>query len=70
MPIQHTENASYLGDGVYVDINECGSIILTTEDGYSATNTIYFEPKVTMALIQYIKRQTHLMDEYISTRNF
>ncbi len=44
----------YLGDGVYVDIDERG-IVLTTEDGIRATNTIVLEPEVIAALEQYLK---------------
>ena len=39
---------TYLGDAVYVDIGAYG-ITLTTEDGISATNTIYLEPEVIAA---------------------
>ena len=45
----------YLGDGVYVDV-ENGSLKLTTEDGISATNTIWLEPEVASALVDYIKQ--------------
>ncbi len=44
----------YLGDGVYVDV-EHGSLKLTTEDGISATNTIWLAPEVASALVDYIK---------------
>jgi hypothetical protein len=38
-------NKEYLGDGVFVDIED-GMIKLTTEDGIKATNTIYLEVEV------------------------
>jgi hypothetical protein len=44
----------YLGDGVYVEMNEAGQIVLTAEDGIKATNTIYLEPEVCTALVQFI----------------
>jgi hypothetical protein len=46
----------YLGDGVYVD-NDGFNVILTTEDGVTVTNTIYLEPDVMQALLQYYKKQ-------------
>jgi len=45
---------AYLGDAVYADV-ERGMLKLTTEDGYSATNTIYLEPEVVAALQRYLK---------------
>ena len=44
---------TYLGDGVYVD-HDGYQIVLTTEDGIRATNTIYMEPEVLKALKEYI----------------
>lgn len=55
-PITNSENKFYLGDGVYARIDDLGSLILTTEDGYHATNTIYMELSVLNALINYVKR--------------
>ena len=53
-----SNNKSYLGDGVYVDIDEfVKSIILTTENGISTTNTIYLEDQVVEALIRYLKNK-------------
>jgi hypothetical protein len=48
----------YLGDAVYVDLwgtYDLNGLVLTTEDGYSATNTIYLEPEVVAALLRYIE---------------
>ena len=44
----------YLGDAVYAE-NVNGMVKLTTEDGISATNTIYLEPEVVTALFDFVK---------------
>lgn len=45
----------YLGDGVYVEFNpDFGALRLTTEDGYSATNTIVLESEVWAALEEFV----------------
>lgn len=49
----------YLGDGVYAEVDGIGRIVLTTEDGISATNTIVLEPEVMTALLEYLKRPGH-----------
>lgn len=36
----------YLGDAVYAAWDKLGRVVLTTEDGIRATNTIVFEPEV------------------------
>ena len=46
---------SYLGDSVYADWDGC-SVVLTTENGYGASNTIVLEPQVLEALRLYVKR--------------
>ena len=46
----------YLGDGAYVGVDERG-IVLTTEDGIRATNTIVLEPGVIAALEGYLKER-------------
>lgn len=50
-------NKEYLGDSVYVDI-ESGMLKLTTENGMDASNTIYMEPFVYLALADYWERKT------------
>lgn len=45
----------YLGDSVYADFNGY-YIILTTDNGCGATNTIVLEPSVYDALIQFNER--------------
>jgi len=46
----------YLGDGVYVDIQN-DMLKLTTEDGLHVLNTIYLEPQVYEALVRYAERE-------------
>lgn len=45
----------YIGDAVYAEFNGY-DIILTTENGIEATNTIVLEPNVIEALKNFIKR--------------
>lgn len=45
----------YLGDGVYAVIDHGDTIVLTTENGIRATNTIFLEPEVLRALLDYVK---------------
>ncbi len=45
----------YLGDSVYVDI-ENGMIKLTTENGDGASNTIFLELSVYDSLVGYVER--------------
>jgi len=44
----------YLGDSVYVDVKH-GGLELTTENGYGPTNTIFLEPEVYAALLEYVR---------------
>jgi hypothetical protein len=46
---------TYLGDGVYAVMDEYGAVVLTTENGIRATNTIVLEPEVYDALVTYVK---------------
>lgn len=46
----------YIGDGVYAALNDCGQIVLTTENGISTTNTIYLEPEVWEELVKWVER--------------
>lgn len=48
--------AMYLGDGVYVDIDDHASVVLTTEDGIVVVNRIYLEPAVLEAFLKWILR--------------
>jgi len=42
----------YLGDGVYVDVEE-NWVVLTTEDGNKETNRIYLDPEVQLAFMKF-----------------
>lgn len=46
---------AYLGDSVYAQ-NDGFGIILTTENGYGPSNTIYLEPSVYTALLDYVAK--------------
>jgi len=48
---------TYLGDSVYVEFDGNG-LILTTENGLpdGPSNTIYLEPEVSIALVEFIER--------------
>jgi hypothetical protein len=50
------KNASYLGDGVYVHLDEGDRVILTTghHEPEKADNTIVFEPEVLDALKRWL----------------
>jgi hypothetical protein len=53
----------YLGDSVYIKTHEeFPGIILTTENGYEATNTIFLEPEVIALLFQYLKAKTPYLE--------
>jgi len=45
----------YLGDSVYVEIDN-GMFKLTTDNGMGASNTIYMEPEVYSAFVNYANR--------------
>ena len=47
-------SATYIGDSVYVDFDSRG-LILTTNNGYGATNTIYLVSEVYELLVAYVK---------------
>jgi hypothetical protein len=46
---------AYLGDGVYVEIDDRG-LVLTTENGIAVTNTIVLEAEVLDALLLYVHK--------------
>jgi|HubBroStandDraft_5_1064220.scaffolds.fasta_scaffold38287_4 hypothetical protein len=46
----------YLGHAVYVDYDAAIGLVLTTEDGFTATNTIFMDPEVYAALVEYVSR--------------
>lgn len=47
------ESKRYLGDSVYVDFDGY-HIVLTTENGYGPSNTIYLDADVVDALQKYV----------------
>lgn len=47
---------AYIGDSVYVEINGWGQLCLTTENGFSPSNTIILEPEVYAALAAFVDR--------------
>jgi len=52
---QQYDGKQYLGDSVYVDIEQ-GQIVLTTENGVEVFNTICLNQEVAHALWQYLER--------------
>jgi hypothetical protein len=44
---------TYLGDGVYVEVNDEG-IVLTTEDGVNVTNTVVLDYSVYTSLTNWV----------------
>ncbi len=46
----------YLGDGAYAALNDYGDLVLTTENGYSAQNTIVLEPEFFQVLEAFIEQ--------------
>ena len=47
----------YLGDGVYAWWDTDGCLVLATENGIAAMNTIFLEPEALQALLDNIKRE-------------
>lgn len=45
---------SYLGDGVYAEI-EHSDLVLTTENGVRVTNRVVLEPEVFLALMRFVR---------------
>ncbi len=50
-------NKEYLGDAVYVEIDQFDCIVLTTSNGITDTNRIVFEPEVLTAFKHYLIRR-------------
>lgn len=59
----------YLGDSVYVTVDESGQLVLTTENGFGPTNTIYLEDAVFHALIDYASRSAYVKNQAEVFRN-
>lgn len=54
-----TDKKRYLGDGVYVDIDQWdGTLLLTTEDGIRVTNMISIDASVWRLLVSYVERMS------------
>lgn len=52
-------NKEYIGDSVYAEINP-DYLILTTENGFGPSNTIYLEPAVLSNLLFFLEsRRKH-----------
>lgn len=49
-----TSLKQYLGDSVYADLDDARGILLTTENGFGPSNTIYLEPEVYEALLRWV----------------
>lgn len=49
---------TYLGDQVYVQEAEDGTVVLTTENGIRATNTIYLETTVLAELLRWVRERS------------
>lgn len=47
----------YIGDGVYIELDEFGAYVLTTETGAATTNRIVLEPEVMDALLNYVEEE-------------
>ena len=59
-----TDLKAYIGDGVYVDFDGFG-LVLTTENGLIATNTIYLEPYIWAKLKDYVETLNPAEKNYI-----
>lgn len=56
-------NKQYIGDSVYVELDDYGDIILTTEnDDSGPSNRIVLEPQVYSALLDYVDAAIHADD--------
>lgn len=52
-----SERSTYLGDGLYVELDDFGMVVLYTSDGVRHTNTVYLEPKVLENFVNWIKER-------------
>lgn len=50
------QHKDYLGDSVYAAVDQNGSVVLTTENGFGSSNTILMEDFVIEAFLNYIQR--------------
>ena len=49
------ETKTYIGDSVYAEVVD-GMILLTTENGYGPSNSIYLERQTYDELVRYVER--------------
>jgi hypothetical protein len=56
-PIENHPSRAYLGDGVYAALDEFGDVVVTTENGMYATNTIVMQPEVLENFERWLARQ-------------
>ena len=56
MTMAENKKKEYIGDGVYAELDEFNSIVLTTENGIQTTNSIVLEPAVMQSLLDFYKR--------------
>ncbi len=54
---------TYIGDGVYAEIDPFGTLTLTTEDGIRVTNTIHLVPEVMEVLYQILRKNIKGLQE-------
>jgi hypothetical protein len=52
---ERKEMKEYLGDSVYAN-NDCGVLMLTTENGNGPSNCIVIEPEVWEALLRFVEK--------------
>jgi hypothetical protein len=46
----------YLGDSVYAEFTDFGTLMLTTDNGNGPSNVIYLEPETYLALEDFVER--------------
>lgn len=63
-----TETKAYLGDAVYARLTPLGDVVLTTEDGIQATNTIVLEPATLANLLAWHAVSVASADVTVSAR--
>lgn len=57
-------NKTYLGDGVYVAMNEAHQVVLTAEDGGPhPIHQIFLEPEVMDGLLLWLREQRQLTSD-------
>lgn len=49
---------TYLGDGAYVEVDDFGDVVLTTENGITVTNRVVLEPEIYTRLVMVVPTLT------------